>query len=45
MQEAKQVAVHAAASDLPVLIIGETGTAKKSSLMPFISSAAVENGH
>ena len=28
MQEAKQVAMQAAASDLPVLIIGETGTGK-----------------
>ncbi len=29
MQEAKQVAMHAAASDLPVLIVGETGTGKE----------------
>ncbi|MGC8602699.1 MAG: sigma-54 interaction domain-containing protein, partial [Desulfomonilaceae bacterium] len=28
MQEAKQVAMQAAASDLPVLIVGETGTGK-----------------
>jgi transcriptional regulator with PAS, ATPase and Fis domain len=29
MQEAKQIATHAATSDLPVLIIGETGTGKE----------------
>ena len=29
MQEAKQIAAHAAASDLPILIIGETGTGKE----------------
>ncbi len=29
MQEAKQVAVQAAGSDLPVLIVGETGTGKE----------------
>jgi transcriptional regulator with PAS, ATPase and Fis domain len=29
MQEAKEVAIHAAASDLPVLIVGETGTGKE----------------
>jgi transcriptional regulator with PAS, ATPase and Fis domain len=29
MQEAKQIATQAAASDLPVLIVGETGTGKE----------------
>lgn len=29
MQEAKQIAMQAAASDLPVLIVGETGTGKE----------------
>ncbi|HMK37324.1 MAG TPA: sigma 54-interacting transcriptional regulator [Desulfomonilaceae bacterium] len=29
MQEAKQIALQAAASDLPVLIVGETGTGKE----------------